>query len=67
MKELHELKRGDRFTIVEPSRFPPSHPAVAKDAVITFDHIDGMYSFCRLADGSIVHPVAWQQVEVISP
>lgn len=30
-----------------------------------FDHIDGMYSFCKDRDGNIIHPAAWTEVEVI--
>ena len=30
-----------------------------------FDHIDGMYSFCKNRDGDVIHPAAWTEVEVI--
>lgn len=30
-----------------------------------FDHIDGMYSFCKDKAGNICHPAAWTEVEVI--
>ena len=30
-----------------------------------FDHVDGMYSFCKTEDDKIVHPAAWTKVEVI--
>jgi hypothetical protein len=27
-----------------------------------FHHIDGMYSFCTLLDGTVFHPVVWTEV-----
>jgi hypothetical protein len=39
--KLYELPRG---TIIQTDRGP-----------LTFDHIDGMYSYCTLEDGSVVH------------
>lgn len=30
-----------------------------------FDHVDGMYSFCRNAEGKVVHLAAGTEVEVL--
>lgn len=27
----------------------------AKETIVTFDHIDGMYSYCTTPDGHVVH------------
>jgi hypothetical protein len=44
---------------------PPAHRVLKHDETITFDHIDGMYSYCKDAYGNIVHPAAWSEVEVV--
>jgi hypothetical protein len=33
--------------------------------VIFFDHLDGMYSFCKNAQGEIVHIFAGAEVEIV--
>jgi hypothetical protein len=33
--------------------------------VFKFHKIDGMYSYCTTADGTVVHPAAWTEVEVV--
>ena len=35
-------------------------------ATVYFDHIDGMYSFCKDAAGNIVHVAAWTEVEPVT-
>ena len=30
-----------------------------------FDHIDGMYSFCKDMSGNVVHLAAWTEVRVL--
>ena len=55
--ELHELKRGDMFEIINEDG--QSFPGPYK-----FDHIDGMYSVCYL-NGDLVHVVAWAEVRKI--
>ena len=39
--------------------------SVPPDDVVRFSHVDGMYSLCYNNDGSICHPAAWTEVEVI--
>lgn len=34
---------------------PPCAPELAKEQVVFFDHLDGMYSFCKDTSGRIVH------------
>jgi len=41
---LHELKKGDKFTIDGEEDSP----------IIGFDHVDGMYSVCYVS-GEVVH------------
>ena len=32
------------------------------DVPFWFDHADGMYSFCKMLDGTVFHPIAWSDV-----
>jgi hypothetical protein len=48
--------------LVEEGTVPPAAPEVNTGQRIFFDHIDGMYSFCKTEAGDIVHLVAWQEV-----
>jgi hypothetical protein len=34
--------------------------------ILFFDHIDGMYSYCKDVDGNLVHPAAWTEVVIVS-
>lgn len=45
---------------------PPAHRDFSDDEVITFSHIDGMYSLCWDASGKPVHLAAWAEVEIIN-
>lgn len=29
-----------------------------------FQHVDGMYSHCKMLDGTVFHPAAWSEVFV---
>ena len=33
------------------------------DKIVFFSHLDGMYSVCENADGTIVHLAGWTKVE----
>ena len=64
--KLYECKRGDRVIINDPdTNTPPVHRQLYDTELLTFDHVDGMYSFCRDKDGNIVHPAAWTAVTVL--
>ena len=62
---LHELKRGDRFRIInkEYADVPPVHRALTSDEVLTLERIDGMYSICTDQYGRSVHPSVISEVE----
>lgn len=47
------------------TQHPPFHREFEESEVLTFSHIDGMYSLCFDADDRPVHLVAWAEVEVI--
>lgn len=42
---IADLKRGDRFTVADAPECP----------VLTFGHLDGMYSYSETDDGQIAH------------
>lgn len=65
--ELHNVSDRTWVRILPSSEFkvPPAHRDMALNECVFFDHIDGMYSFCRDTDGLIVHPVAWAEVEIV--
>lgn len=61
--KLYELKKGDKFRIVdEEPRVPVGAPDAEYEKVYWFGHIDGMYSFCKDGD-EVVHFAAWTKVE----
>jgi len=50
--KLYELSKDSLFTIDDAS----------DKAVLTFHHVDGMYSFCTDAQKEVVHIKAWTEV-----
>jgi hypothetical protein len=70
--ELYNVPRQTHVRIVVEDKVPPcakqvvtGEEQVVTGEVVFFDHIDGMYSFCRDKDGEIVHLAAWTEVEVV--
>jgi len=63
--KLYNCKKGDKIRLYETASIPPSHRPLPLGEVLTFDHIDGMYSLCYDTDGQYVHPAAWTEVLVI--
>lgn len=49
--ELYNVPRNTRIKIGE--------------IQLNFHHIDGMYSYCTLDNGDVVHPAAWTLVEIV--
>lgn len=62
--KLHQVPDQTWVRIVEPDKVPPGAPEPKKGERIFFDHIDGMYSFCRDEQKNIIHLVAWQEVTI---
>lgn len=61
--KLYQLSRKCNVRVLdEDVRVPPGAPAISKGDIVFFDHIDGMYSFCKKGD-QIVHLPAWTEVE----
>ena len=53
--KLYELAKGQQFVVRGPDGLP---------LVLTFDHVDGMYSFCTDDHERIYHIAAYEDVEV---
>lgn len=61
-------RKGTKIRILpenDGSMTPPCHRDFTDDEVLTFSHIDGMYSLCYDNSGNAVHLVAWAEVEVV--
>jgi hypothetical protein len=69
MPELHEVpeRQGVKVRVLEAdgTQHPPAHRDFIPNEVLTFSHIDGMYSLCYDKDNNPVHLVAWQEVEIV--
>jgi len=68
--ELYNVPRGSKVRLIEENILPdecvaPGSPKVKKGDIVHFDHVDGMYSFCRDLKGNIVHLKAWAEVEIV--
>ena len=63
---LYELRKGDKFKIVDDElKVPVAHDEVDLASEYWFGHIDGMYSFCKDPNGTPVHFAAWTKVRKV--
>jgi hypothetical protein len=60
--ELYNVPDRTWVLIQEDATIPPAAPGIPKGDIIYFDHIDGMYSYCKNRYGEIVHMAAWTEV-----
>ena len=64
--KLYNVERGSKIKVLEEyANIPPAAAGVAKNEVLRFSHLDGMYSLCYTEDGEIVHIAAWTEVEIL--
>ena len=64
MPKLYEMPRKVNVRIMDENvKVPPGAYPLSKGDVIHFDHVDGMYSYCTLPNGELVHLAAWTEVE----
>ncbi len=67
---LHDVPNGSWVRVVSTptkTRVPPDAPNIEDGEILYYDHLDGMYSYCKNLDGQVVHLVAWADVEIVSP
>lgn len=57
-----DLQDFDRLPLRELYKCKPRSYVMVDDAVIFFDHIDGMYSYCKDMLGNVIHLTAWLEV-----
>ena len=63
---LYHAPRHSYIQVKDPNpKIPVAAPDIQTDEILYFDHVDGMYSFCRNDKGNIVHLIAWAEVEVV--
>lgn len=63
MTQLYEMPNRTWVRILDNvARRPPGDNAPLSERIF-FDHLDGMYSYCKTENGDVIHLVAWQEVE----
>ena len=62
---LFEVPEGCKIRLVDTGLAPPSHRHFEESEVLTFSHIDGMFSLCFDKDGQPVHLFAGAEVEIV--
>jgi hypothetical protein len=70
MLNEHDLKDFERLPVRELYKCKPrSYVEVPEldNLVLFFDHIDGMYSFCRELDNGVTHIACWTKVVPLQP
>ena len=57
-----DLRDYDQLPLRELYKCKPRSYVMVDDAVVFFDHIDGMYSYCKDMLGNTIHLTAWMEV-----
>lgn len=63
--KLYDVPRNTKIRVMEDAHIPPAHRDIPESEILTFHHIDGMYSLCTDSNGQFVHIAAWTEVEII--
>ena len=63
--KLFDVPSNSKIAVVNDIKIPPGAPEIKEKEVLTFLHIDGMYSLCKKANGEFCHLVAWAEVEIV--
>ena len=66
--KLFDVPRNTQIRLletIENNRVPPDCNPLRKGRVLNFDHIDGMFSFCKTLTGDTVHPSCMTEVELV--
>ena len=59
---LYNVPQKTWVRLQEDQQGPPASPNFKLGDAIFFDHLDGMYSFCKDKQGNVVHLPAWSKV-----
>lgn len=63
--KLYDVPDRTYVKVIEGQQVAPGSPPINNGDIIFFDHIDGMYSYCRNKNRELVHLVAWAEVKII--
>ena len=63
--KLYDCLKNSKVRIIRDTTAPPDARVIQQEEIVTFHHIDGMYSFCYDQNDNIVHLPAWQEVELV--
>jgi len=64
--KLYNVPDNSMIRVIKNEKVPPGALPIANEEILHFHHIDGMYSYCERSDGTVVHLVAWANVEIIN-
>ena len=64
--KLYDVPNRTYIRVIDKIKIPPAAPIIKKNDVLFFDHIDGMYSYCKNSNNTVVHLVAWAEVEIVT-
>lgn len=64
--KLYDVPDNSKIRLIVDGDVPPAAPELKKNDVLTFSHIDGMYSLCFDSEGNPVHLIATAEVEIIN-
>ncbi len=62
-----DLADFERLPVRELYKCKPRSFVEVDNTFIFFDHIDGMYSFCKDMAGNVIHLQAWTKVTPLQP
>ena len=62
--KLHEVPNNTKIRVLGEVKIQPAAPYINEGDILTFHHIDGMYSYCTDKDGNVVYLAAWAEVEI---
>lgn len=63
--KLYDVPNNSRIRVIDDDPSRPVGDTSPLGEVLSFHHIDGMYSYCKTDDGETVHLAAWTDVEVV--
>ena len=63
--KLYQAQNKTWIKLVDDAKAPPGARLTKAREELFFDHLDGMYSFCKDKEGNIVHIPAYQEVDIL--
>ena len=67
MIKLYNVPRNTWVMPIEATKAPPGAREVSIGEAVWFDHVDGLYSYCKDLHGQVVYLAAWQEVTICEP